>query len=239
MHVKDQVNISVYARDAGLHAALSAGLAHWAKDVCVNLELRDWDGVLRQDDEAEENVLLLDVESLGEQWLERLRAVPAHSALILVTDDPVMAIQSYCCHPTGLLQRRCAYPALKAAMNQCFSAWRQGLQWLDLPAQRERIHLPVSQVWYAEAEGRNSILSGPWGSMRASIALGKLEEVLPSPPFVRCQKGFLIHLGAVEKLVGGELIMSGDRRAVAVGRQQMGKVRRLLKQWRDEEEPME
>lgn len=67
--------------------------------------------------------------------------------------------------------------------------------------------------------------------MRASVPLGKLWEELPSPPFLRCQRGFLVHLDAVAEMSGGSLSLTCDRRAVPVSRKQLREIQDSLAQW--------
>ena len=67
--------------------------------------------------------------------------------------------------------------------------------------------------------------------MRASYPLGKLGDALPSPPFFRCQRGFLVHLGAVEAMSGGALVLKDDHRTIPVSRQQIKEIQQALHQW--------
>ena len=51
--------------------------------------------------------------------------------------------------------------------------------------------------------------------MQVNCSLSALEQMLPHPPFLRCQKSFVVHLAAVRELAGGKLIMC-DGRAISV-----------------------
>lgn len=58
-----------------------------------------------------------------------------------------------------------------------------------------------------------------------------LEESLPQPPFLRVQKSFVVHLGAVRRVSGGELIMCNDR-VISVARGRLRQVQEALAVYR-------
>ena len=78
--------------------------------------------------------------------------------------------------------------------------------------------------------GRDTILHCAGGPIRVNQSLSKLEPDLPAPPFLRCQKSFLVHPDAVEKLTGGELIMKDGQR-ISIARPRKQEVQKALAQW--------
>jgi DNA-binding LytR/AlgR family response regulator len=78
--------------------------------------------------------------------------------------------------------------------------------------------------------GRDTILHCTDGDIRANLSLSRLEPDLPAPPFIRCQKSFLVHPDAVEKLSGEELLMK-DRQVISLSRARKKEVLQLLEQW--------
>lgn len=118
-------------------------------------------------------------------------------------------------------------------MDRCFRYWRNGLQWLEVPFRRDWVRLPLCQLRCAEADGRETVLHCSSGCLRCSISLGKLADQLPQPPFFQCQRSFIIHLGAVERLVDGSVVLSGTRTLISIGRKQLPQLQGLLEDWKE------
>ena len=60
--------------------------------------------------------------------------------------------------------------------------------------------------------------------MENNQPLGKVAEQLPEPPFVRCQKSFIVHLGAVRHISGG-LLQMNDGQSISISRPLLSQVR--------------
>lgn len=224
-----RAEIAICSRNECLRKRLSLALTHWAEEVCVNLALGLLDSVPEEGPST--GILFLDADGVDPAQLETLAPHPS-TALVIVSSDKRMAIRAYRWHPAAFLSPDADFHAMRRAMDQCFPYWRQGLRWLDLPYRRERVRLPLCQLYCAEADGWETILYCAGGQMRTSTSLGKLWEELPSPPFLRCQRGFLVHLSAVDRMIGGVLILVDSHRAVSVSRQQSKDIQRILAQWR-------
>ena len=215
-------------RDAALAERLSGQLAHWAEDACVDIALTAA-GALPRDGEAPD-LLLLDNDTVEDVPARRPPWLSA-AELVVLSRQPRQAVRACRWHAAALLPAEPSERALAEALDRCFNAWRQGMRWLDLPSKRDRIRLPLCQLQYAEACGRETNLYCAGGSMQASIPLKALEAFLPSPPFYRCQKAFIVRLSAVETLSGGQLVMRRDGRSSSVSRRQLPELRAVLEAW--------
>ena len=118
---------------------------------------------------------------------------------------------------TGYIQR------LGRCNGALFRLLAKGLRWLDLPAQHRRVRIPLYQLYYAEAAGRSSILYSAGGGLQVNCSLSVLEAQLQQPPFLRVQKSFVVHLGAIRRISGGELIMCNDM-VISVARSKLRQV---------------
>lgn len=219
-------------RNHSLAASFSTKLSHWAADCCVDIVL-EVSGVLP---ESAPDLLFLDtdtVEATGSQRPESLMA----AELVVISRRPRHAVGACRWHAAAFLPSDADAERFRQAMDRCFAAWRSGLQWLDLPARRERVCLPLCQLRYAEAQGRETGLFCTGGYIQVSVSLKKLEMELPNPPFFRCQKAFLVHLSAISEFTGGTLTMRGDGRSITVSRQQLAPLRQALAEWKKGEEP--
>ena len=220
--------VAVWTTNLKLWNHLRQILTNWSQGACVSLHLDHWD-CLPDQWSAFSGILFLDADSVDHTQMADLVQAP-QIALIIVSADHQLAIQAYRWHPVTFLPPSAGFQAVRRAMDLCFPFWRQGLQWLDLPFHRDRIRLPLCQLYCAEADGRETILYCTGGQMRASFPLGKLWELLPSPPFLRCQRGFLVHLGAVAEMTGGNLILRYDSRVIPVSRKQIKEIQESLSQ---------
>ena len=208
-------------------------LSLWAQAMCVRLRVAEWDGEGNGFPAPCPAVLFLDLQE-EEKSLPRepvwLNELPSACALVILSDDPQQVIRAYQWHPADRLSSSYSYEDLCRAMDRCFRFWRQGLEWIDLPSQWDRVRIPLSWIRYAENMERDTILHCAGGVIRVNLSLHKLELMLPAPPFFRCQKSFLIHPDAVEKLAAGELHMK-DKQVISISRSRKQEVRQLLAQW--------
>ncbi len=230
------VLIAIYTAKAELAEKLHFFLRLWAEEMCVQCLFVDWDGETESWLNPIPSLLFTDYGSQetdrqGEN--ERLNALPSTCAVVMLSNDQQQAIQAYQWHPVTCLAPGFSYRELSRMMDRCFRFWRQGLTWLDLPSRWDRMRLPICQIRYAEGKGRETILHCAGGDMVVNMPLSKIEVILPSPPFIRCQKGYIVHPGAVKKQVGGELIMK-DNYAISITRSRQQEIRGWLMRWHAE-----
>ena len=221
----EPVVMSVITQDPEVAERTAHMLFLWAQALCVRLQLLAW-----KDAEAPAPcVLFLDLQ--GEPVLPE--ELPPACALVILSDDPHQAIQAYQWHPAARLSPDFGYEDLCRAMDRCFRFWRQGLALIEVPCQWDRVRIPLSRIQYAESMGRDTILHCPEGPIRVNQSLSRLEPDLPAPPFLRCQKSFLVHPDAVDRVNGGELVMR-DRQVISIARNRKQEVRELLARWRSD-----
>ena len=218
----ETVDIALCTEDKELVFRLGPQLDYWLASSCVSGAMRRASGFPEEAD-----LVFWDADSLG----DLPEGQTARSGLIVVSADPRLVIRAYRWHPAAFLGRAPEQAALREALDRCFSAWRRGMRWLDLPYKRDSLRVPLCQLHYAEAVGKETVLHCSGGTMHTGVLLGKLEEVLPSPPFFRCHRGFIIHLSYIEDAGAGELYLGQDRRSIPVSRRQQGELERLRKSW--------
>ena len=229
----EPVVIAVISRDGAVAERAHRMLTLWSEAMCVRFRLINWDGEGTGFPAPCPSVLLLDLQgedcdlSREPDWLKEL---PSACALVILSDDQRQAIRAYQWHPAARLAPDYSYEALCRTMDRCFRFWRQGLEWADLPCQWDRVRIPLSRIQYAESMGRDTILHCTDGEIRVNLSLSMLEPELLSPPFIRCQKSFLVHPDAVESLTGGELHMK-DRQVVSISRSRKKEIQELLSRW--------
>ena len=229
----EPVSIAVVTRKESAKERLHRLLSLWGDALCISFEYTAWSGTEECLPGPCPSILFLDLPSKKDGQTRRaawLEEISSSCAVIILSDDQRQAIQAYQWHPVSCLSPGFTYGELCRTMDRCFRFWRQGMGWLDLPSQWDRVRIPLTQIYYAEGKGRDTILHCTGGEIRVSVPLSKLEPELPSPPFFRCQKSFVVHPDAVEKFTGGELIMK-DRLAVTISRNRKKEVQLLLEEW--------
>lgn len=152
-------------------------------------------------------IIFTDGSGMDRQTLLRLRERGKDCALVLVTGDERLAIDLYTCHPNALIAQPMQYRHFKHAMKLCFSCWNHASYSLCAFVQRKRICIPQYRIEYIEATGRSTMLYCTDGVYKINRSLAELEHELPQPPFLRIQKSFIVHLGAVRQITRGEVIL--------------------------------
>ncbi len=228
------VRIAAYINDEKIAGRVKSLLHAWAQEIGVDLQLVLEKGVLSALNAEGCALFLVDSAGLDRKdirCLQMMHAKHPDCGLVLLADDDRTAIDVYPCHPNALVPKPVTYSGLDAAMERCFGYWQKGLRWLDLPAQHRRVRIPLYQLYYAEAAGRSSILYRAGGGLQVNCSLSVLEAQLPQPPFLRVQKSFVVHLGAIRRISGGELIMCNDR-VISVARSKLRQVQEALASYR-------
>lgn len=191
-------------------------LRAWAQEMCVRIQIKSIGCPI----EALKNryqIILTDGSSLDEQTRLYLRERGADCALVLVTGDERLAIQLYTCHPNALVAQPMCYSDLKQAMQVCFRYWHRAAHSLYALVQRRQIYVLQYRIEYIEAAGRGATLYCTDGVYRVNRSLMELEHELPNPPFLRIQKSFIVHLGAVSQITRGEVILK-QQQSIPVAR---------------------
>ena len=227
MENENHIRLGILTSDGALYRRLTQLAELWSQEMCVRLEVSDgrtddWDMLIFETGESDASV---------EQRAAYRRLTRASTALIALAENSRQAIASYRSHPDALLQRNADFAKLSAALNRCFPAWSRGMQWLELPYQRELVRVPVCRIQYVEAQGRNTCLQcAGGGRVDVSRPMGQVAELLPQPPFLRCQKSFVVRISAVKRVQNGILTLSNGQE-ISVSRKQLPEVRQKIELW--------
>ena len=152
------------------------------------------------------------------------------TATVVIASNDAQAIESYRHRPAAFLADDFGYAEFCEAMGRCYPFWRHHLRWLELSYHRKPAHLPLCQLGYAEADGRETVLHCADDVVRASAPLGKVAEQLPSPPFLRCQKSFLVNISSIREIAGGSVVMA-DGRSIPMARARSQELTKAVAAW--------
>ncbi len=208
-------------------------LLRWAGSECVRLSVETENGLSRLDERKAE-LLFLDMDSV--ELPEKGRAELTQGALIVISRDAGRAIRSYRWHPSAFLKPDFDARRLAEALNDCERHWQRGRDSLESPYRRRVFRLPLGRIRYVEASAHYSLFNQGKQFLRFRYAVNDLDELLPKPPFARCHRSYLVHLGAVEAMSYTTLTLH-DGVTLPLGRTYIEAMREALRLWQEGELP--
>lgn len=219
----EEMKVLICSQNEDFCRQVEHDLALWQEELCISCETErlGWEALAQH----EGTVCFLDLQDAA-SYIHATQ----DTATIAVASDDAQAIESYRHHPTAFLRADFSYAEFREAMSRCYPFWRQYLQWLELSFHRQPVRLPLCQLDYAEADGRETLLNCAGTEMRASASLGKIEEQLPSSLFLRCQKSFLVNIASIRELSGGCVIMT-DGRSIPMARARLSELTNAVAAW--------
>ena len=206
-------------------------LLRWAVGECVSLTEEQTDRIPAPESGSAQ-LLFLDLDSV--ELPEQGRLEKQKTGLIVISRDAGRAIRSYRWHPAALLKPDFDARRLAEALGACEKYWRSGRICLESPYRRRDFRLPLGSVRFVEAAAHYSVFNQGRQSVRIRCAVSELEALLPSPPFVRCHRSYLVHLDAVEGMTYTTLTLK-DGTVLPLGRTYIQSLREALLARRGEE----
>ena len=222
------VSAVVCTRSEDLAEQLRSMLLRWAAAECVELAVRRSESLALPEERPE--LLILDMDSV--ELPEHGRLDKGRTGLIVISRDAGRAIHSYRWHPAAFLKPGFDGRRLGEALAACEKQWQRGRVCLESPYRRRTFRLPLGRVRYVEASAHYCLFNQGKQSVRVRFSTNELEEVLPKPPFVRCHRSYLVHLGAVESLSYTALTLKNGG-SLPLGRTYIRSVRQALEAWRE------
>ena len=157
----EELKILICSQNDAVCARAERYLALWRETFCVRCaaERLDWEALPAR----EGAICFLDLTGAAANGNE-----PRNAATVVIAANDAQAIESYRHHPAAFLPDGFGYAEFCEAMGKCYPFWRQHLQWLELSFHRRPVRLPLCQLRYAEADGRETVLHCDGVTMRAS-----------------------------------------------------------------------
>ena len=202
-------------------------LLRWACSECVSLSVERTEQFPLPEARSAQ-LLILDMDSA--ELPEQGRPEKEKAGLIVISRDAGRAIQSYRWHPAAFLKPDFDAQRLSEALSACEKYWRRGRICLESPYRRRDFRLTLGRVRYVEAAAHYCLFNQGRQSVRIRFAAGELEALLPKPPFVRCHRSYLVHLGAVESMTYTTLTLKNGA-VLPLGRSYVKPLREALQAW--------
>ena len=224
------VKAAVVSASEPLTKELRALLLFWARSECVQLSVETADR-LPTGEKQDAELVFLDMDSMELPERERLEL---SGGLIVISRDAGRAIRSYRWHPAAFLKPDFDMRRLEEAMSACEKNWQRGRLCLEAPYRRRTFRLPLGRVRYVEAAAHYCLFDQGKQTLRFRFSIDELERLLPSPPFVRCHRSFLVRVDAVEGLSYTAVTLRGGT-SLPLGRTYIKSLRAALAAWQREE----
>ena len=223
----DPVRVTICTASEELAERLRRRLLCWACAECVALSAERTERVSFQGT-GPARLLILDMDSVV---LPELTPPGREKAgLIVISRDAGRAIHSYRWHPSAFLKPDFDDRRLADALNACEQNWRCGRLGLESPYRRRPFRLPLGRVRYVEAAAHYCLFNQGKQSVRLRFSVDELEKLLPGPPFARCHRSYLVHLGAVESMTYTAVKLRGGT-VLPLGRTYVPSLRSALQVW--------
>jgi len=181
-------------------------LLRWAGGECVALSV-ERENHFPPRKHIGAHLLILDMDSV--ELPEQTQPEKGRAGLIVLSKDAGRAISSYRWHPAAFLKPDFDLHRLADALAACETFLACGRICLPSPYRRRTFRLPLGRIRYVEAAAHDCLFNQGKKSVRFRFSINELETLLPRPPFARCHRSFLVHLGAVEGLTYTTVTLRG------------------------------
>ena len=222
------VRVSVCTASDEMAERLLSMLRSWASAECVVLSAERTESVsFREDGGAQLLILDMDSAVLPEVMPQR----PTNVGLIVISGDAGRVLRSYRWHPSAFLKPDFDMARLSNALAACEKYLQYGRLGLESPYRRRAFRLPLGRIRYIEAAAHYCMFNQGKASIRMRFSIDEVEKLLPSPPFIRCHRSYIVNLGLVTDMTYTAVKLRGEV-SLPVGRTYSALLRMALQAWR-------
>ncbi len=147
----------------------------------------------------------------GVELARALRQGGASSEIVFTTVSDAHALEGFEVNALQYLVKPVKAPELFALLERYVSIRdRRDLNYCVVVVDKEEVRLYHSDIYYIEAFDKYCAVHTANGEIKTYAALGGLLERLPTPPFLRCHRSFVVNMNYI-KAAGRDFIMNnGD-----------------------------
>ena len=225
------VRICVCTASEELAERLLSMLRRWACAECVELTAERADSI-PTGGYVGVQLLILDMDSID--LPDKMPPRNPDTGLIVISGDAGRAIRSYRWHPSAFLKPDFDQRRLADAMAAGERYWQCGRLGLESPYRRRSFRLPLGRIRYVEAAAHYCLFNQGKTNIRLRFSVDEMEKLLPCPPFARCHRSYLVHLGAVDGMTYTAVTLHGGV-TLPLGRTYVRSLRAALQSWQKEE----
>ena len=171
---------------------------------------------------AEYDVILMDVEMRfmdGMSAAEEIRKMDTEVVIIFITNMPQYAVRGYEVDALDYVLKPITYFAFAQRLNRAIERIKKRTKRvISVNIKGSQIRMPIESVYYIESQGHTLIFHGVNGEVEAPGTMKEIQEKLRDEHFFRGNKGYLINLAHVDRVVEGCAVVAGADLVLTRGR---------------------
>ena len=171
---------------------------------------------------AEYDVILMDVEMRfmdGMSAAEEIRKMDTEVVIIFITNMPQYAVRGYEVDALDYVLKPITYFAFAQRLNRAIERIKKRTKRvISVNIKGSQIRMPIESVYYIESQGHTLIFHGVNGEVEAPGTMKEIQEKLRDEHFFRGNKGYLINLAHVDRVVEGCAVVAGEELVLSRGR---------------------
>ena len=171
---------------------------------------------------AEYDVILMDVEMRfmdGMSAAEEIRKMDTEVVIIFITNMPQYAVRGYEVDALDYVLKPMTYLAFAQRLNRAIERIKKRTKRvISVNIKGSQIRMPIESVYYIESQGHTLIFHGVNGEVEAPGTMKEIQEKLRDEHFFRGNKGYLINLAHVDRVVEGCAVVAGEELVLSRGR---------------------
>lgn len=171
---------------------------------------------------AEYDVILMDVEMRfmdGMSAAMEIRKMDTEVVIIFITNMPQYAVRGYEVDALDYVLKPITYFAFAQRLNRAIERIKKRTKRvISVNIKGSQIRMPIESVYYIESQGHTLIFHGVNGEVEAPGTMKEIQEKLRDEHFFRGNKGYLINLAHVDRVVEGCAVVAGEELVLSRGR---------------------
>ena len=171
---------------------------------------------------AEYDVILMDVEMRfmdGMSAAEEILKMDTEVVIIFITNMPQYAVRGYEVDALDYVLKPITYFAFAQRLNRAIERIKKRTKRvISVNIKGSQIRMPIESVYYIESQGHTLIFHGVNGEVEAPGTMKEIQEKLRDEHFFRGNKGYLINLAHVDRVVEGCAVVAGEELVLSRGR---------------------
>ena len=171
---------------------------------------------------AEYDVILMDVEMRfmdGMSAAEEIRKMDTEVVIIFITNMPQYAVRGYEVDALDYVLKPITYFAFAQRLNRAIERIKKRTKRvISVNIKGSQIRMPIESVYCIESQGHTLIFHGVNGEVEAPGTMKEIQEKLRDEHFFRGNKGYLINLAHVDRVVEGCAVVAGEELVLSRGR---------------------
>lgn len=150
--------------------------------------------------------------------------------LIFVTSHDALVYQTFAYRPFGFVRKTHIDDELEELSGRIKKELIDRKQELVIEKGQEIIRIPIRQIIYIESEGNYLNIYEKNTAIKVRETMTNMENELSGKGFIRCHKGYLIHVDYIEKFCSSEVEMrcGQENKVIPVGRSYEKDVKRRV-----------